>query len=159
MLSKQDAVQPVNQRLKGDRRQRRLPPLRYLFFNGRRRQIRREADHHRVLLLDHYSTTLFAAIVLILLFSLTDAFLTLWLVDRGATELNPVMAYFLAHGPVVFIGAKYALTCFSVVILVVFSHVFLRRVGLYIRTIITSILMLFSSVIAWEIYLLIRYVH
>jgi hypothetical protein len=98
-------------------------------------------------------------IVLILAFSLTDAFLTLWLVDSGATEINPIMAYFLTHGPGVFIGMKYLFTCCSVVILVVCSNIFLRRVGIYIRTIITSILMLFSSVIAWEIYLLVRYVY
>lgn len=142
-----------------DRCTRLLPPLRYLLFHGRRKQIRRRADRHRVLLLDHYSSSLFAVIVLILAFSLTDAFLTLWLVDSGATEINPIMAYFLTHGPGVFIGMKYLFTCCSVVILVVCSNIFLRRVGIYIRTIITSILMLFSSVIAWEIYLLVRYVY
>jgi hypothetical protein len=147
------------QRQGADRRKRRLPPLRYLLFEGRRKQIRRQSDHHRLLLLDHYSSTLFAVIVLILGFSLTDAFLTLWLVDRGATEINPVMAYFLAQGPEVFIGVKYLLTSVSVVLLAMCSHIFLRRVGIYIRTIITSILMIFSSVIAWEVYLLIRYVH
>jgi hypothetical protein len=148
-----------SQRQGTDRRQRFLPPLRYLLYKGRRRQIRRQEDHRRLLLLDHYSSGLFAAMILILAFSVADAFLTLWLVDRGATELNPVMAYFLARGPAVFIGAKYLLTSFSVVILVVFSQVFLYRVGIYIRSIIASILMLFSSVIAWEVYLLLRYVH
>lgn len=148
-----------NERQGADRRKRLLPPLRYLLFEGRRRQIRRRSDHHRLLWLDHHSSTLFAVIVLILGFSLTDAFLTLWLVDRGATEINPVMAYFLSHGPVVFIGAKYLLTSFSVVILAMVSHIFLHRLGIYIRSIITSILMIFSSVIVWEVYLLIRYVH
>ncbi|MEJ2642652.1 MAG: DUF5658 family protein [Desulfosarcinaceae bacterium] len=147
------------QRLGTDRRQRFLPPLRYLLYQGRRRRIRRQEDHHRVVLLDHYSSTLFATIVLILTFSLTDAFLTLWLVDRGATELNPVMAYLLNHGPAAFIGAKYLLTSFSVIILVIFSQVFLWRLGIYIRSIIASILMLFSSVIVWEVYLLLRYAY
>jgi hypothetical protein len=147
------------QRQGGDRRRRRLPPLRYLIFQGRRKRIRRRSDHHRLLLLDHYSSSLFAVIVLILVFSLADAFLTLWLVDRGASEINPVMNYFLSHGPGVFIGVKYLFTSISVVILAVCSHIFLRRVGIYIRSIITSILMLFSSVIAWEVYLLLRYVH
>jgi hypothetical protein len=140
-----------------DRRQRRLPPLRYLLFQGRRREIRRQEDHHLFLLLDHYSSTLFAIIVLILAFSLTDAFLTIWLVDCGATELNPVMAHFLNRSPAVFIAVKYLLTSISMVILVIFSQVFLRRFGIYIRSIITYILMLFSSVIAWELYLLLRY--
>jgi hypothetical protein len=151
--------QHPSQRQGTDRRQRFLPPLRYLFYKGRRRQIRRQTDHRRLLLLDHYSSTLFIAMILILAFSVTDAFLTLWLVDRGATELNPVMAYFLAQGPAVFIGAKYLLTSLSVVILVVYSQVFLHRVGIYIRSVIASILMLLSSVIAWEVYLLVRYVH
>lgn len=159
MERKSQVDRKLNQRQGSDRRRRILPPLRYLFFQGRRKLIRRHGDHHRIMLLDHYSSTLFAVIVLILIFSLTDAFLTLWLVDSGATEINPVMAYFLTHGPGVFIGMKYLFTCFSVLILVVFSHIFLRRVGIYIRSIITTILMLFSSVIAWEVYLLVRYVH
>jgi hypothetical protein len=151
--------QHPHQRQGVDRRQRCLPPLRYLLYKGRRREIRRREDHHRFLLLDRYSSTLFAIIVLILAFSLADAFLTLWLVDRGATELNPLMAFFLNHGPAVFIGVKYLLTSISLVILVIFSQVFLRRFGIYIRSIIASILMLFSSVIAWEVYLLLRYIH
>ena len=159
MALKSELHSSFNPRSEGDRRKRVLPPLRYLFFQGRRRQIRRHSDRHRLLLLDHYSSTLFATIVLILAFSLTDAFLTLWLIDSGASELNPVMNYFLTHGPVVFVGAKYLLTCISVVILVAFSHVFLHRVGIYIRSIITTILMLFSSVIAWVVYLLVRYVY
>jgi hypothetical protein len=96
---------------------------------------------------------------LILIFSLADAFLTLLLVDRGATELNPVMACVLNHGPAAFIGAKYLLTSISVIILVILSQVFLLRVGIHIRSIISSILMLFSSIIVWEVYLLMRYVY
>jgi hypothetical protein len=155
---KEEDRQPY-QRLGTERRQRFLPPLRYLLYQGQRRRIRREEDHHRVLLLDHYSSTLFVTIVLILTFSLADAFLTLWLVDRGATELNPVMASVLNHGPAAFIGAKYLLTSFSVIILVIFSQVFLQRVGIHIRSIISSILMLFSSVVVWEVYLLLRYTY
>lgn len=159
MLSKRDWIQHLNQRQGADRRQRIVPPLRYLFFKGRRKHIRRHGDRHRILLLDHYSSSLLVAIVLILAFSLVDAFLTLWLIDNGATEINPVMAYFLTHGPAVFIGMKYLFTCVSVLIIVIFSHIFLRRLGIYIRSILAPILMLFSSVIAWEVYLLARYVY
>lgn len=128
-------------------------------FNGDRESIRRDADRQRFLLLDRYSATLFIMIVSILFLSLTDAFLTLILIDHGATEFNPIMAYFLAFGPLVFLGVKYLLTSFSVFLIVLFSQGFIMKNTIRVSKVLTYICGLFSSINVWELFLYYRYVH
>ena len=93
-----------------DRRINRKSSLKYFLFKGRRERIRREEDRGKVFFFDRYDPKLFAAITAILMLSITDALLTLILIAKGSSELNPVMAYFLQHGLLHFIVAKYTLT-------------------------------------------------
>ena len=71
--------------------------------------MRRQADQRRFYVFDYYSPRIFYAATLILVLSVVDALLTLWLIGEGAQELNPVMAYFLNLGPNMFMAAKYLL--------------------------------------------------
>ena len=137
-----------------DRRTHRFPKLRYLLFAGRRSRIRREEDWEGTFYFDRYSSSIFAAIVLILLLSVLDALLTLYLIDRGSTELNPVMAYFLKYGPFVFMGAKYFLTCMGVVILLLFRNALRKRSATHARYVFSYIIGVFSTVIFWQICLI-----
>ncbi len=130
-----------------------------LLFNGARGTVRRDADRHRFLLLDRYSSALFIMIVFVLFLSATDALLTLILIDHGATELNPVMAYFLGFGPLVFLGVKYLLTSFSVLIIVLFSQGFILKTSIQVWKILSYTCGVFSTVIAWELFLYYRFVH
>lgn len=137
-----------------DRRTPRFPKLKYLLFAGRRASVRREEDWHGTFYFDRYSSNIFAAIVLILLLSVLDALLTLYLIDRGSTELNPVMAYFLKYGPFVFMGAKYFLTCMGVVILLLFHNALRKRSTTHARYIFSYIICVFSTVVFWELCLI-----
>ena len=80
-----------------DRRTHRFPKLKYLLLSGKRSKVRRQEDLQRTFYFDRYSANVFAAIVAILLLSVFDALLTLYLIDNGSTELNPVMSYFLRY--------------------------------------------------------------
>jgi len=142
------------QRSGKDRRAHRFPKLKYLLFAGRRASVRREEDWHGTFYFDRYSSNIFAAIVLILLLSVLDALLTLFLIDHGSTELNPVMSYFLEHGPFVFMGAKYFLTCVGVVILLLFRNTLRKRSVAHARNIFSYIIGAFTTVIVWEICLI-----
>jgi len=137
-----------------DRRTQQFPKWRYLLFSGRRAKARREEDLHRAFYFDRYSSNLFAAIVAILMLSVLDALLTLYLIDKGSTELNPVMSYFIEYGPFVFMGAKYLLTCIGVIILLLFRNVLRKRSITHTQHIFSYIIAAFSSVIAWELYLI-----
>ena len=137
-----------------DRRIHRFPKLKYLLLSGKRSKVRRQEDIHRTFYFDRYSSNIFAAIVAILLLSVFDALLTLYLIDNGSTELNPVMSYFLQFGPFVFMGAKYFFTCTGVVILLLFRNVLRRRSPIHTENIFTYIIAVFYTVIAWELYLI-----
>jgi len=90
-----------------------------------------------------------------LLLSILDALLTLYLIDHGSKELNPIMSYFLEHGPFVFMGAKYFLTCLGVVILLLFRNVLRKRSITHTQHLFSYIICTFATVIVWELFLII----
>jgi hypothetical protein len=149
-----DSSEYAEKRSGQDRRTHQFPKWKYLLFSGKRAQARRKEDIHRTFYFDRYSSNLFAAIVAILILSVLDALLTLYLIDHGSTELNPVMAYFIEYGPFVFMGAKYFLTCTGVIILLLFRNVLRKRSVTHTQHLFSYIIIAFSTVIAWELYLI-----
>ena len=137
-----------------DRRTHKFPKLKYLLFSGRRTKVRRKEDLHHTFYFDRYSSHLFAAIVAILLLSVLDALLTLHLIGKGSTEMNPVMAFFLRFDPIVFMGAKYFLTCFGVVVLLLLRNAVRKRSITHAQNLFSYIIGAFASVIVWELYLI-----
>jgi hypothetical protein len=137
-----------------DRRIDNRARLKYLLFNGRRERIRREEDRGKVFFFDRYPPKLFAAITAILMLSILDALLTLILIHKGSSELNPVMAYFLEHGLLPFIIAKYLLTSMGVFILLIFKNIFLTPAKIHTRSLFSAVIVAFAAVIAWELFLI-----
>jgi hypothetical protein len=137
-----------------ERRQSNRANFRYFLINGRRESARREEDQTRLFFFDRYNQRIFAAITAILMLSIFDALLTLILIERGSTELNPVMAYFLKYGPLPFIVSKYLLTSFGVVVLLIFKNVFINKINMYTHSLFSCVIFAFSTVIVWELYLL-----
>jgi hypothetical protein len=86
----------------------------------RRRENRR--GHESEGLLDWHEPHLLFLAIMILLLSVTDAFLTLTLIAHGANEANPVMAYFLDETPRLFAMVKMALTGAGIVVLVALAR-------------------------------------
>jgi hypothetical protein len=136
-----------------DRRRRRFT-IETLFRYGKRKEVRRQEDTYKIFFVDQYSATIFTAIVLILFFSVIDALLTLILIDHGAREMNPLMAYILRVEPGIFLIVKYLLTTTSLFILLVFRNIFIKKIKIYTRTLFSIIICLFVSVIAWELFLM-----
>ena len=137
-----------------DRRTNNRARLKYLLFDGRREQSRRDEDRSKAVIYDRYNPKLFFAITTILVLSILDAVLTLIVIQRGATELNPVMAYFLELGTPTFIIAKYILTSVGVFILLIFKNVFLTRIKIYTHSLFPCVIFVFMVVIAWELFLI-----
>jgi hypothetical protein len=144
----------MQSRCGADRRTDNKTRLKYLIFNGRRQRIRREEDRDRVFFFDRYNPKLFAAIAAILMLSVFDALLTLILISKGSSELNPVMAYFLSHGLMTFIVVKYLLTSMGVVILLIFKNVFLSKAKIRTRSLFSAVIIAFATVVAWELFLI-----
>ena len=145
-----------DRRLGKDRRSNGVPKIKSFFIYGRRKKTRRKDDKYKISYSDQYSSGIFVAAVLILFLSIIDAFLTLFLIDCGASEINPIMAYFLNFGPYTFMGVKYFLTCYSLIVLLIFNNVFLGKLKIYTRTLFSYAVGVFMIVIGWELFLTFR---
>ena len=155
ILPSDSCARPDSERRCGqDRRQYSRADFRYFLINGRRETARREEDKTRIFFFDRYNQRIFTAITGILMLSIFDALLTLLLIERGSSELNPVMAYFLEYGPIPFIISKYLLTSFGVIVLLIFKNVFLNKIKMYTHSLFSCVILAFSTVIAWELFLL-----
>jgi hypothetical protein len=130
-----------------------LPGLWYLFF-GRRKLMRRDEDNRKSYFLDHYSLRVFGIIIGIILLSLTDAMLTLYLIRNGAAEINPVMEHFLRYGPLPFLAAKYLLTTASIVLLLIYKNVQIFGTKIRAKYLFIFIFLIFASVVIWELFLI-----
>jgi hypothetical protein len=158
-LSTDICADKLDRRTGRDRRQRRWPTLKSLFANRRRRSVRRKMDRRRLVILDYYHPPLMISILLILVLSIADAVLTLFLLDHGAVELNPVMAYFIQLGKGMFILAKYLFTAASVLIVVLLNYILIRHLNIFTRNLLHFFAGAFALVIAWELFLTFRFVY
>ena len=107
---------PTDRRRTPERRQRTLWAVLYGSFNPRRRSARR-AGGLRLGGVDWHEPRWLAVAILIILFSTTDAFLTLRLIDHGAYEVNPIMRHLVGSSASLFAVTKIGLTIVGVVLL------------------------------------------
>ena len=147
----------IERRKTPDRRARGGRDLRSLFSSRRRRHVRRKSDRRRFHLLDAYPTRLLYFLVATLFLSCTDAALTLLLMDHGAVELNPIMAYYIGISPLVFLSIKYYLTSFFVIMAVLLNYAYIRFFGIRIEHMLKVFAGCFSCVVLWEVYLIYNY--
>lgn len=144
--------------LVGDRRagtdRRRFTPWSVLYgsIRPRRRTARREADG-AVHVVDWHEAHLLAVSITILLLCSADAWLTLNLLELGASELNPFMAKLIYHDLTVFTAAKMALTGGGVVTLVMLSRI--KVAGpIRVRHLLYGVLIGYGWLVAYELTLL-----
>jgi hypothetical protein len=137
-----------------DRRSGNLPDFSRYWLTGKRAAPRRREDREKDHRLDRYSRNKVAIILSIILLSIIDAVLTLYLIERGATEMNPIMDYYLGHGPLVFFGVKYFLTCASLLIVLLKENDRLFKTRIQMKTLFTLFLIPYVLVVQWEIYLI-----
>ena len=154
MNSVSDKLPSFERRSGYDRRHRQLGILSKYWFTGRRAGGRREEDKQRTYRIDRHSSRTLAVILLIVILSIIDAVLTLHLVDHGATELNPVMNYYLGHGPLAFFWVKYMLTSAALIIVLTNKTAHLFNTRFQVKILFVVFLVPFVLVIQWEVYLL-----
>ena len=102
----------------------------------------------------HHSPKIIVATLLIIFLTIADAFLTLDLVDRGATELNPIMAFYLDHDPLLFFTVKYLLTCASVIIILSITKARIFGGKFRVKTLLVFYIVALASVVNWQLILL-----
>ncbi len=131
-----------------DRRQRPTSPFSTYVFLGRRRSIRRKTDRKTHIYVDLYGHYLLLALLLIILLSVLDAYFTIFHVERGAREINPLMDFLMGYGNTYFFIIKYTLTALGLILLCIYKSLLLSR------TIIVCILFFYLTVFANHVFLI-----
>lgn len=121
-------------------------------FTPRRRGPRR-ADEHTVSAVDWHHPQWLAIAILIVLFSSADGLLTLMLVERGAYEVNPLMAPLVGGSALAFALVKVGLTAGGVVLLTQIARI--RAFGrIPVGAFLYTVLALYGALVAYEFRLL-----
>ena len=151
----------VDRRRSEDRRKKSMPIFSKYWLTGRRGLFRREEDRRIYSKLDRHNPKTFAIILTIIMLSVIDAIFTLELIHMGAAEVNPIMAYYLNFGPIAFFGAKYALTCASILLIFLNQHAYIFNNRVSMKIFYLFLIIPYILVVHWEIYLLlsIKYVN
>ena len=134
-----------------DRRTRVARAILYGSFKPRRLGPRRTGEE-RLGAIDWYHPWWLAIATLILALCASDAVLTVVLINRGANELNPVLAPLIGSGAL-FVAVKVGLTGVSVTLLMLLSRIraFGRmRVGLLLYAVLAG----YAVLIGYEVHLL-----
>lgn len=135
---------------------RRALTLRTLFASGfspRRKAGRRASDHE--LLVDFHDPRLLVPVLVMLLLSIADAFLTVRLLNTGAQETNPLLAFLLHRHPYLFAAVKMTLTGLGVTLLVVLAR---ARVFKVVRAsaLLYGLTAVYLCLVAYEVWLMSR---
>jgi hypothetical protein len=141
-------------RRRNDRRTSPTSPVSWSSLSGSRRRIRRKEDRANHFYVDRYDPATVLAFLCTLLLSVADAFLTLKLVHAGATELNPVMDFYLRAGPLPFLMAKYLLTASCLILLLVHKNCRVLAGRITTSNILFTMPFLYGLLIAYEMNLI-----
>jgi hypothetical protein len=142
---------PPERRTRVDRRRLSFRTFLQGSMTPRRRGNRRGGEFDG--LLDWHEPHLMYLAVIILMLSVTDAFLTLNLIGKGAQEANPVMDFLLSQTPTLFATIKMALTGGGIVVLVALARARVFRI-IRISRIIHWCLVGYVVLIGYEAWLL-----
>jgi uncharacterized protein DUF5658 len=135
-----------------DRRQHVARSLLHGSVKPRRRAPRR-CDEHTVTAVDWHHPQWLAIATLILLGCCADAFLTLMLLERGAYEVNPLMAPLVGGSSLTFALIKIGVTATGVVLLTHLARI--RAFGrIPVGVFLYCVLALYGALIAYELRLL-----
>jgi Domain of unknown function (DUF5658) len=131
-----------------DRRNRSTQRFsRYSFFGGRRRTVRRDEEREGAFV-DLYRPMLLVMLGWVALMNAADSFFTIYHLQFGGIELNPVAAALLDTGRVGFVLGKALLISLALLVLCIHKNFILARIGLW-----TSI-GTYSALVCYHIWLL-----
>ncbi|MGH8727465.1 MAG: DUF5658 family protein [Burkholderiales bacterium] len=123
-------------------------------FGGRRVAVRRSDTTHAYV--DHYHPSLVYVSFGIVLLCCADAYFTLMLLQRGATEMNPVMDALIRRNVQIFLNVKIVWTCVAVVFLLLHKNFVLFNL-LSTARVIYALFAAYAVLIVYEIALLILF--
>jgi hypothetical protein len=151
----QSAGEEIERRFLPDRRKSPSPFIsRYAFIGGQRMTIRRVSDRKKHNFVDIYSPYLLLMLLLLFALNIIDSYLTLTLISGNiATEINPIMSFYLGLGNKSFITAKLFITIIPLFTFCICKNFSLSKASLVSATII------YLTLIAYEMILVSKFLQ
>ncbi len=142
------AASGPGQRARGDRRSGPTPRFsRYALTGGRRSWVRRSGELEGSFV-DRHGWRMIALLAWVALLNAGDSFFTLYHLQAGGVELNPVAAAMLRTGRLGFVISKSVLIAVPLVILCVHKNFPLARLGLWTAAV------TYTALLTYHLYLL-----
>jgi len=154
MNSLPDTPDRTERRSGFDRRVMRTTIFSKYWLIGRRGIPRRAQDRAKPHVVEWYTPRTFAAVILLIVLSILDAIFTLELIGRGATELNPVMAFYLDWSPLSFVVIKYGLTCAAILLILFRQDHRIFQTRFRVKTLLLFFAVSYILTIQWQLYLI-----
>ncbi len=101
-----------------------------------------------------YGSITFFMVLSISFLAVLDAYFTIYLVSRGAREINPIMAFYLTRGSLVFFCVKYFLTAASLFLALSTLELFTKKAEILSSCFFAVSVVLLALVVQWELYLI-----
>ncbi len=140
------------QRVHSDRRRATVRSFFYSIFMNRRRGERRQDYGDDNTYVDIHGPYVSAAAVAVMILCVMDAFFTLLLIDRGASELNPFLAWMLEIDTMWFYLSKYLITAICVLWVVMHKH--FNFFGFKGRHILTGAIACYVTLVTYQVSML-----
>ena len=128
-----------------DRRRHPTSPISYYTFRGRRQGNRRSGDAQKNYYIDRFHPKVVAGALLIMILSMLDALFTLYHINQGAIELNPLLNLCLAQGQGCFMVAKFLITSVCLLCLVLHQNFF------RITSVLSSLTIVYGAVLIYQV--------
>ena len=143
-----------NHRTGMDRRKNSIAPLRYILFGGRRENIRRQSDSVLISIMDKYPNEILIYSLLIVILSILDGYLTVYLTAKGALLINPLMKGLLDTGPELYIFVKFMITFISIICLQIFHKLNIHFLNIKVEKLFPMIFLMYCLVNIWNLQLI-----
>ena len=140
-----------NRREQTDRRKVPTSPWAAFRFGGQRMRNRRTAEHRLQYFVDRFPAISLGFVLLLLALSLVDAAITLYVLDAGGTEINPLMDYLLSKGVAQFLLWKYVLTAIGLPFLLVFKNFYMFGTRFRVGYVIPTFVVLYLGLLSYQI--------
>ena len=144
----------VDRREQLDRRQEPTSPWAALPPAGQRMRIRRALEHRQPYFTDRFSPIMLICVLMLVLASLVDAGLTVYVLYGGGCEVNPLMNYLLNHGIVAFVVGKYVLTVVGLPVLLIFQNHYLFGTRVRVGYLIPASVAMYTLLIGYQFILI-----
>lgn len=146
-----EAVSTADRRHSGtDRRTNLRKAAVHSVYRNRRKHLRRESDHNAAVYVDAHEPVLFYLAVTLMTLSVLDAFFTTILLQHGSEELNPLLALLLEIDLYIFLAAKFCVTGFGILFLIMHKrHRLFDRVSCY--QLLIACVAIYIGLVAYEI--------